>query len=269
MTTEPNLPARGTSLRPASGYPVHETPRHALVLVTDVEGFGPRSDREQMRTRDDLYKVLRAALGAAVWRACMCEDRGDGVLLVVPPHVPKAVVLGEALHALDAGLARRHRGDPPLRLRVAAHAGDVRFDEHGIGGHAVNHAFRLADSAPLREALAAARGDSALLVSEALYETVAHDGHPALDPGAFHPVDVAVKETRARAWLRVPGDDATARAIATRTRTTAADRLPEAERRPGGVSFTSGGDLSVSRGMVANGDITVGRERRRWGWRKP
>ncbi|WP_308014120.1 adenylate/guanylate cyclase [Streptantibioticus parmotrematis] len=240
-----------------------EAPRHALVLVTDVEAFSPRSDVEQMRVREDLYRELRAAFGPQAWRACRCEDRGDGVLVVVPPGVPKAAVFGEALPALDAALACRRRGDPTLRLRVAAHAGDVRFDGHGMGGHAVNHAFRLAQSEPLRAALARARGDSALLVSDALHETLAHDGHPGVDPAAFHPVDVEVKETRARGWLHVPDDDATARQISA-AHHTGRERRPG--RTEGGVSLNAGRDLSLTDATVANGDVNVTASQRGW-WR--
>jgi hypothetical protein len=91
-----------------------------------------------------------------------------------------------------------------MRLRVALHAGEVYYDAHGVAGAAVNHAFRLAEAAQLRSALAASPGMLALIVSDWLFtEVVRHD--PAAVPGAYRQVQVTVKETTAAGWIRVPG----------------------------------------------------------------
>lgn len=253
---------------PIASDHVHRS-RHALAVVADIESFSGRDNREQMRTRQDLYEEVRTAFGASLWQSCYSEDRGDGLLVVVPHSAGAAHVIGEVLPALDRALSGRRRGDPLLRLRIAAHAGDVYADGEGIGGHAVNHAFRLCDAEPLRAALKAARSDTALLLSDSLYETIAHDGHPSVTPAAFHAVAVTVKETAARAWLHVPGDEAAAAGAAA----AAPARGPEAATteaappaRSGGVSFGSG-DVTITRGAVAGRDIVRHSAPRRW-WQR-
>ncbi|WP_156724774.1 adenylate/guanylate cyclase [Streptomyces apocyni] len=237
-----------------------------MLLFVDVESFGGRSDHEQLRTREDLYRELRAAFTRAVWDACPHEDRGDGVLIVIPPELPKRMVLGEILLRLDRALGGRRRSDPLLRLRVAAHIGQVHRDAHGVAGTAVNHVFRLCDSAPLRRALDSARSDVALLVSDAVYDTVVRGAQPAIDAESFCEVEVLVKETEARAWLNVPGDPATAPGVA---REAAARSDSEGERRAAtaGVSVHADGDFSMSRSMIAGHGISVARGAGKW-WRR-
>ncbi|MEU6080441.1 adenylate/guanylate cyclase [Streptomyces sp. NPDC047108] len=208
-------------------------PQHVTVLVADVEAFSSRPDTEQMRTREALYEEFRAAFGDEYWASCWREDRGDGLLVVVPPGIPKAVVLGHFLPRLERALENRRRGDPLLRIRIAVHAGDVHFDEHGLGGHAVNQTFRLCDSAPLRAAIRTARSDTALLVSDAIHDNVVRGGYDSIAAASFHAVDVSVKETRTRAWLHVAGDDEAAVRVARETAAAAA-RGSAAEDGSGG-----------------------------------
>ncbi|MFG2195734.1 adenylate/guanylate cyclase [Streptomyces sp. NPDC048639] len=268
------------------------------MLVADVEAFSSRPDTEQMRTREALYEEFRAAFGENHWAMCLCEDRGDGLLIVVPPRIPKAMVLGTFLPRLERVLADRRRGDPLLRIRIAVHAGDVHFDEHGLGGHAVNQTFRLCDSAPLRAAIRTARSDSALLVSDAIHDNVVRGGYENISAASFHAVDVSVKETRTRAWLHVAGDDEAAVRVARETAAAAAretaaedgsgergrgrggergregdgDRDRTADPSAGGVSLRAGGDLLIERdSMIAGRDIAVGdtgRGRRKPRWRR-
>ncbi|MHC3460708.1 nucleotidyl cyclase domain-containing protein [Streptomyces flavovirens] len=243
-------------------------PAHATLLVADIERFSSRDGADQMRTREAMYGEFRAAFTEPVWSSCLHEDRGDGLLVVLPQQIPKSVVLGEFVPRLDAALGRRRRSDPLLRMRIAVHAGDVHFDEHGIGGHAVNRTFRLCDSEPLRKAIGASCGDLALLVSEVIHEDVVRGGYPGIAPQAFHAVDVRVKETAVRAWLHVPGDADAARRIAAE-----APRGPAADTghppRQDGVSLTAGGDLRLGpHNNIAGRDVRIDGETRsrRW-WR--
>lgn len=231
-----------------------------MVWFPDIDAFGSRSDREQLRARNDLHHELRAAFTDQLWARCYREDRGDGVLIVVPPDIPRPVVLAEVPGRLDRSLGARRRSDPLLRLRIAVHVGEVHRDAHGVAGTAVNHVFRLCDSAPLHRALDDARSDSALLVSEALYDGTVRGGHPGLDPASFHEVNVEVKETRARAWLQVPGDRACAAEVARASAPTHREESAAAS----GVSLHSNGALRVTRSLVAGGDIAV--QTRRGGW---
>ncbi|WP_405898669.1 adenylate/guanylate cyclase [Streptomyces sp. NBC_00727] len=254
---------------PSEGPAAAGPPAHATLLVADIERFSSRDGADQMRTREAMYGAFREAFTEPVWASCPHEDRGDGLLVVVPQQIPKSVVLSEFLPRLDAVLGRRLRSDPPLRMRIAVHAGDVRFDGNGIGGHAVIRTFRMCDSEPLREALATTRGDLALLVSGTIHEDVVRGGYPNVTPQSFHAVDVHVKETSLRAWLHVPGDPDTARRIAEQAAPRPAG--PDAdEPRSGGVSLSAGGDLRLGpHANVAGRDLRIdgGARTPRW-WRR-
>ncbi|MFE0385140.1 adenylate/guanylate cyclase [Streptomyces bungoensis] len=240
-------------------------PLHAQLFLADVERFGPRSDREQLRTRENLYTELRSGFTEELWRLCPHEDRGDGVLVVVPPAVPESRLFTEVLPRLEHALGRRRRNDPLLRLRIAVHAGAVHRDRHGFAGNAVNHVFRLCEAPPLRQALGEAASDTALLVSDAVHDSVVRAGLPGVDPATFHAVDLRVKETSARAWLHVAGDNACALRVAGES---VAGTDGEQDRREArGVSISAGGDVRMNGAMVTGGDAHVNSApRARW-WR--
>ena len=126
---------------------------HRTIVVVDVEGFGDqrRTNRDQVAVRDGLYRVMREAFGRAgiSWDDCGREDRGDGVFVLVPAEVPKGL-LAESLPSALVTALRAHNGTHPgperIRLRMALHAGEVHYDEHGVTAAAVNLAFRLLDA---------------------------------------------------------------------------------------------------------------------------
>lgn len=91
-----------------------------------------------------------------------------------------------------------------IQLRVALHSGEVQLDDHGLIGAAVLHVFRLVDAPQLRQALAESDAELAFIASEQVYQDVLR-GVTGLDPAEFSPVEVKVKETAARGWIRVPG----------------------------------------------------------------
>ena len=180
-------------------------------MVVDVEGFGDpaRTNLDQLAVREALYEALARAFAESGigWGSCVSEDRGDGALILIPPEVPKARLVTGLPGMLAAAVTRHNTGSSAperMRLRVALHAGEVYHDAHGVAGAAVNHAFRLAEAAQLRSALAASPGVLALIVSDWLFtEVVRHD--PAAVPGAYRQVQVTVKETTVAGWIRVPG----------------------------------------------------------------
>ncbi|MBV2354754.1 adenylate/guanylate cyclase [Streptomyces sp. J2-1] len=244
-------------------HPRH--PEHTQLLLADIKGFSTRSDREQLRSREDLNGELRAAFTEELWRLCDHEDRGDAVLVVMRHAALTHALFTEVLPRLEQRLGQRRRSDPLLRLRMAVHAGSVHTDAHGYAGNAVNHVFRLCEGEALRQALDEAASDTALLVSDAVHDSAVRAGLPGVDPATFHSVPVRVKETSARAWLHVAGDDPCARRIAEAA--TAAER----ERDGGGtrgVSMTAGRDNRVRNSVISGGDthLDTGRGRGPW-WR--
>ncbi|HEU5475286.1 MAG TPA: hypothetical protein VFV67_31975 [Actinophytocola sp.] len=183
---------------------------HRAIVVVDVEKFGDpsRTNAHQLAVREGLYEsVERAFVEAGIkWERCTWEDRGDGILILVPPDAPKSRLVDHLPARLVAAL-HRHNAKSSLpsqiRLRVALDAGEVHYDSHGITGAAVNRAFRLLDAAPLKDALAASPGVLALITSDWFYhEIVRHE--PGATPDAYRAVRVKVKETDVQAWMRLP-----------------------------------------------------------------
>ncbi|WP_159771389.1 adenylate/guanylate cyclase [Streptomyces sp. HM190] len=237
-------------------------PEHSQLLLADIKGFSTLSDREQLRSRQDLYDELRAAFSEELWRLCAHEDRGDAVLVVMRHAVFTHALFTEVMPRLERGLGERRRTDPLLRLRMAVHAGSVHTDGHGFAGNAVNHVFRLCEGEVLRQALDEARSDTALLVSDVVRDSSVRAGLPGVDPTTFHAVPVRVKETRARAWLHVAGDNACARRVAE----AAAARNDDAES-PHGVSLRAAGDLRLDGSVISGRDTHMTAPPRSPWWR--
>lgn len=187
-------------------------PDHVIVVV-DIKGFGRRSEAVQKSLRKELYQALREALTSAGVAPDQCpapEDRGDGVIWLLPGGVSKTDLTGRFVHRLHAELqTRAGRGESSaMRLRVALHSGEVIPDTRGWVGSALNTACRLLDTPQLREALAAA-GPSrlALMVSNEWYEEIASSEDGDVVRATFWQAAIGIKEVRGVAWIHVPGFD--------------------------------------------------------------
>jgi hypothetical protein len=183
---------------------------HHTILAVDIEGFGDwrRTIPHQLAVRNGMYHILRQAFGVAriPWAACYREDRGDGVILLSPAQLPKAPFVESLPYALVAGLRQHNSAHPPearMRLRMALHAGEVAFDEHGVTASSINLAFRLLDALPLKVALADSNGVLALIASDWFYDEVVRQSM-STDHTEFRPARVTVKETSATAWIARP-----------------------------------------------------------------
>ena len=181
---------------------------HRSIVVVDVEGFGNqrRTNAHQVAVRDGLYRTLREAFGQAgiSWDDCRHEDRGDGVFILVPAEIPKGLLAESLPPALVTELRAHnatHPGAEQIRLRMALHAGEVRYDEHGVTAASVNLAFRLLEAGPLKAALAASPGVLAVIASSWFFGEVVR--HSSAAP-AYHQVEVAVKETTTTGWVCLP-----------------------------------------------------------------
>lgn len=224
---------------------MNEYPAPATLAIADIEGFAGRTDLQQRQARDALYTWLSGALGP-LWGRCVQEDRGDAVLMLWPGDVPRPVIVAAVLHLADTA------PPAPLRLRVALHAGDVYRDERGFVGGDVNETFRLNEAPVLKAALKQARGPVVYLLSEQIHRGIVRYGDPAIDLAAFHPVDVAVKETRVRAWLHVPGDDGGAARLAAEASRPPSG--PPSEPPSGGIRI-QGRNVTLTDVQIAGRDI--------------
>jgi len=192
-------------------------PVHRTIVVVDVEGFGDqrRTNRHQVAVRNGLYQIVAEAFqqSGIPWDVNACQDRGDGIFILLPPEVAKSLLVESLPSALVMGL-RAHNATRPreeqIRLRMALHAGEVNYDEHGVTAASINLTFRLIDAAPVKAALAASPGVLAIIVSYWFFEEVVRHIASA-DAASYRPVAVVVKETSTTGWMCLPEDPASAR----------------------------------------------------------
>lgn len=184
---------------------------HRSIVVVDVEKFGDpiRTNTHQLAAREGMYSALIQAFRSSgiEWTECTIEDRGDGVLILVSPNIPKCWLASRLPGRLAVTLTKYNGTCCPearIRLRMALHAGEVIYDSHGVVGSSVNYAFRLVESSALKSTLNPPSELVALIVSNWFFdEVVQHD--IAAEPSCFRSVPVAVKETRGTAWVRSLG----------------------------------------------------------------
>jgi hypothetical protein len=177
------------------------------MLAVDIAEF-TRSDRDDEILRflhEQLYVMLPKAFDASgvPWAECWHEDRGDGMLIVLPPGISGLNLAGR-LPGLLGGLIRRQNhachAAARIQLRVAAHFGLVAYDGHGFVGDDVNQLFRILDAPPLKRALAASGADLALIVSDQIYRSFVCHYRSLVRPDAFEAVTFEVKATEFHAW---------------------------------------------------------------------
>ena len=158
---------------------------------------------------------------------CGHEDRGDGVLILVPAELPKGLLVESLPSALVTALHAHngtHPGPERIRLRMALHAGEVNYDEHGVTAASINLAFRLLERARSRRRWPALRGAGGHRL------VVVLRGGRAAQPAAaaaYCPVRVAVKETTTIGWICLPDQlDPSGQAMP--------EHLPAVTETPGG-----------------------------------
>lgn len=189
-------------------YPIHRS-----IVTIDVEGFSDphRDGSARLAVRDGLYRILEESFDVAgvPWASCHREDRGDGVIVLVPASIPKVLLLDPLVDCLSAALSARNRRvelAERFRLRYVVHAGEISRDGHGFAGADLVTACRMLDADELREALRQSRGDLVVAVSDLIYDGIVRHGFRDIDPVEYHPVHVRVKKTGIHMWIRVPGE---------------------------------------------------------------
>ncbi|MEV4316813.1 hypothetical protein [Actinocrispum sp. NPDC049592] len=194
-----------------NGAPGSLEGQHASMVLLDVESFGDpgRTAADQLQVRAGMYGALGKAFGAVgiVLGDCDVEDRGDGVMVLVPAVVSKNRLVAGFPDALREAVAEHnagHSANARFRLRVALHAGEVHRDAQGSTSDSLNFAFRLLDAAVAKQVLGSSAAELVVIASEWFYNNVIrHD--PAAHAGSYAEVAFQTKETSAPAWIRLPG----------------------------------------------------------------
>lgn len=206
--------ARGEVVRPPEIFlgPGLRSSLNCSILVTDIADFEEpaRSDSDRAATRMALRGILKSALEEAevTWADCYHEDRGDGILTVVPPSIATARLVDPLVKELAAQLRRYNTQASDMtriQLRTALHVGPVGRDSYGLVGQALVHPFRIVGDPALKELLTSTRGDLAFTVSDYVYEHVVKPGAGLVDPAAFERMEFQVKESRVATWVHLAG----------------------------------------------------------------
>jgi CRP-like cAMP-binding protein len=187
-------------------------PLNCSVLFTDVAGFGNpnRTDADRDAVRAALYAILAESLEASgvPWAECYHEDRGDGVIVVVPPVISTRRVIDPLVPVLAARLRQHNRRASDvvqIQLRAALHAGPVGKDAEGLTGRAIIGTARILDAPVIKARLAAEQADLIFAVSDYVYEHVVTSCDGQVDVTAFTHVEDQVKESRVSAWIHLAG----------------------------------------------------------------
>ncbi|MEU8632903.1 hypothetical protein AB0C38_12095 [Amycolatopsis sp. NPDC048633] len=178
---------------------------HCTIVVVDVEGFGRRSrtNPNKVRIRRGMYRALERAFVTAEiqWAGCRHVDLGDGVLVLAPAQISKTLFVDLLLEALtDELVAHNIAHLPPerIRLRLALHAGEVSYDDHGVTGSSILHAQQLLDAPELKQALAETKAVLAVIASDWVFdEVIRHSERSGADTYQ------AVETSGGRAWIRL------------------------------------------------------------------
>ncbi|HEY3681985.1 MAG TPA: cyclic nucleotide-binding domain-containing protein [Streptosporangiaceae bacterium] len=192
-----------------AGPPPRLTGQNCSVLMADIVGFGDRrrTDADRSSLVDTFYEAMEGVFEQTgiAWEQCHDEDRGDGILLIVPVAVPTARVVDPLVGMLAARLRAHNLGAPKprrIRLRMALDVGPVAENEHGVEGEAIINAARLLAAEPLVQSVARPGIDLGFIASRFVHDSVIRHQKEAK---AYHEVEVRVKTYEDRAWLRVYG----------------------------------------------------------------
>ncbi len=179
--------------------------QNCTIVYTDVVGFAAlsRKDFDRLVIRRATTDMTMAALGP-FWGACSVGDRGDGLLIVVPPDIPTMTVLERLITVLPGELAKHNtsHGTPvQVQLRVAVIVGPIVADTMGVSGEAIIRAARMLDAPEFKLAMSDTETPFGIIVSGFVYESVIRHGTDPIDAASFVQVQVKVKESEMTAWM--------------------------------------------------------------------
>jgi hypothetical protein len=183
------------------------------IFLADIAAFGrhSRNDKDRQLLRSSMYATLQHAFESSgvPWHSCYREDRGDGVLVIVPPSTPTRLLIDPLSDDIAMTLAiHNDQATEALRmqLRVALHVGPVLSDPEGVSGESIILAARILEAPVLKRQLASEAADLGLIVSAYVYDTVVKHGPGRIDPARYRQVRVQLKESRLNAWICLSSD---------------------------------------------------------------
>jgi DNA-binding NarL/FixJ family response regulator/uncharacterized LabA/DUF88 family protein len=178
------------------------------IMHVDIVGFSAsvRSSRDQLALRNAMYEIFQAAFArfGIPWSPAFTEDRGDGMLIIIPSGVPIITVVDLCLTDLINNLADYNSAaseSATMRLRISLHAGPVTADALGVSGEAIVYASRLVGAPVFREALQESGAQLGIVVSGVVYDMITRQGNLDSVPADLQSVNVQLKDLQATAWM--------------------------------------------------------------------
>lgn len=191
--------------RPAGSW----SGQNCTIVLIDIANFSAstRSDRDRRRIRAVLYQIAQSLFDNPDRRHDYhCEDRGDGILLIVPPRVPTNSIVNRILDNMVT-LLRQHNSTAEaatrIQLRVALDVGPVVSDTHGVDGLAIIYAARLLDAQALKRHLAESGADLGFITSAFVYGTIIQPDPGHVDPTVYQQLKCRVKRQALNAWMYI------------------------------------------------------------------
>lgn len=185
-------------------------PLPRTILLVDTERYSDRDDVQQAFLRRMLYDVVdRTLLAAGIDQTLRLRaDRGDAIMELIDPNAPLTTLLRTLLTEVPAQLRAVNRlaaASAQIRLRAVLATGYVAIDAYdGWVGSDLNHACRLLDGEPLKQALRERTDDYALCVSEPVYAGIVRHNHTGIPAEEFSQVTMPSKNGPLGAWLYGP-----------------------------------------------------------------
>jgi hypothetical protein len=184
------------------------TGQNGTIFFADVAAFARavRLDPDRRTVRRVMYALVRDAFESAgiSWLGCHREDRGDGMLVIVPPSTPTNRLIDPLVGHLASALAehnRRAEAPTQIQLRVALHVGPVVSDPYGVSGESIIQTARLLEAPVLKQALAESGSSLGLIVSPFVHDSVVRHLPEPRRPGDFQQVQPRVKESALTGWM--------------------------------------------------------------------
>ena len=181
--------------------------QNCTIVLIDIANFGAstRNDRDRRIIRAVLYQIAQSLFeNPDRQHDYHCEDRGDGILLIIPPRVPTSSIVDRILDNL-ATLLRRHNStavaETRIQMRVALDVGPVVSDAHGVDGLAIIHAARLLEAPALKRHLAETGADLGFITSPFVYGTIIQPNPGHVDPAVYQQLKCRVKRQALSAWM--------------------------------------------------------------------
>ncbi|MGD0069338.1 MAG: hypothetical protein ABSB76_38700, partial [Streptosporangiaceae bacterium] len=193
----------------------HQRPlngENCTVILTDVVAFGAhkRTDTDRNIIREALHSMIQAAMQG--FPGARLEDRGDGILIVIPPDVPPDVptarAIDQLLRVLPQALDQHnssYRNPAQFQLRLSVNVGPVTSDAMGVDGEALIVAARMVEAPALKEAFTGSTVRLGVIVSPFVYDTVVKHDQDRNYVASYSRVPVEVKESRTTAWMMLVG----------------------------------------------------------------